>query len=169
MADRDKHWDFTVHPHEVEEAIAPVIADFYSDEHEKRTVVLASWLTNQMNCGALDFAHDPERAEDAALDASEVIDAFERLFRVDDRFGWKSIDVYYGDHAGDHNHRLLFIGDPDDFDLPYDVEALAAKVAEALVAAVADERVTVESDEPYDSCRNCGGYHNVNWDCSDDD
>lgn len=172
MLCRDKHWDFFVYWTAIVPVIEPLIVDFYPDDHEKRTAVLSHWLAGQMGSGAIDFAYDPDSGDDPALEASEVTEALDRM--MSGAHGWKTITVYrdYRCEDGEHDIQRLFVDpDPDGFAPAYDVKDLARRIADALVDAVADGRIEVSASEPYDSCRNCGGYHNVNYDCdrSDDD
>lgn len=94
-----------------------------------------------------------------------MTEAFGRL--ISGERGWNTIRVYTSTFDGEYDtQRLLVDPDPEGFAPPVDVKELARQIAEVLVEAVDDGRIEVEASEPYDSCRNCGGYHNVNYDCA---
>ena len=178
---RDKHWEFYVYWTSISPVIAPVIERFFPDGttatalpgtsaswidrdrtlNEQRARILAAYLQDQISCGSIDFHHDPEEGEAPSIVRDDV--AARLLLYLDGTYESRGL------RADDEPGALaLFDADAHGFGPVADHAPFIEALTDALVEAVDAGRVEVDASEPWDSCSGCGGYQNVNYDCSAD-
>lgn len=174
---RDKHWEFSLSEYDVRPVVVPVIEAAYTSDgdvrvqpkdhrgghgdpirrNEHRANLLAGFVQSQVWAGSVDFDHDPEHAEDPAVDRDSLARALARYF------------------DGAHDAHLVGAVEPaqplfnDDFADPAIIKVFIAALVDVIATAIAEGRIEVTADEPYGSCSWCGGYHNVNYDHRDDE
>lgn len=117
---------------------------------EERLRRLVGHVTDGINTGAVDMLHDPQHDETPAVDRAALEDRL-RLLAL-------------AEAVGETTARLF----ADDFTDPAVFETLVVETLRLVDAAVASGAIAVTADEPWDSCSQCFGYHNVNIDCGED-
>lgn len=109
------------------------------------------------------FTHDPERDTTPEVDR----EAFHQALRS--RLTFRHHRFVDEDELTEPLLGPLVEGrNPDDFAEAVNVNRVVREIVDTIADDIERGEIEVEFTEPWDSCSGCGGYHNVNYLCDDE-